>query len=1077
MLSSICPTVPGSSLESKSYSESLNPSIPSFYLCLPSVCLQVCRGAISNLPAFTLNTFMKTRLVTLFLLLSLALCFGQGPSCTFKGSFTVATTGVPYNNSTANPNCNSFTLTWNSAGFSALSIQLEGSDDNVTYAAFSGASTVLVGANPSTTLSGAIVIQASSTLAYLRVNLVSKTGTGTLNYQVYGYSGVTPTAKKGGGGSVNSVTASSPLNSSGGSDPNITVASATGSGPVVEQVSPVLENPSLGVNTLTQTWTAGAGGVAANQLVCVSKSGSPATAITCPITVVTTEINASVLGIAAASATAGNPVEIIVRGPASCTFDSVNSPVAGHIAQISLATPGYCQDSGSFTANFGVPIVGVVTATGGTSIYVSGSSLFGSQITTVSPLQITNPSSGTQFQIKAGNATAAMGTGTKLAFATGSFVGGDCLQVDTVTGSIIDAGSACSGSAAPAFGSIISGTNTTATMQVGAGAVIEPTATSPGGIYATQMVDGNDLTALSVTTPGGPSVDHVDVAPASAANPATVTVSGKGTDSNINLNLVSKGVGTVQVNGSAIAVSPLTTKGDIWGYGSSDGRIPACPNNYTLIYDSSSPLGVHCIQYVSYLLSNGLIAQTGPGTTANRVITNTDGLVSITKGDGVSGNPIINIASVQGNGAKVQLSGGATTLNDCVKFDANGNTVDAGSPCGSGGGGSGGGITVYSGLTTSFVSTFFLPVGGGAAAALTEATAQTVAPSAATISNFHVQISQALGVGNSAVFTWRDSGVSQTLTCTISGASATSCVDTTHSFNAAAGDLLDIQVMPSGTIVVTPTIIASAAFGTSGVGVTSVTGSSPLLSTGGTTPALSCPTCITGSPINHGVSLGSATQAASYTGTGTAGQVLTSNGPSADPTFQAAGGGGVTYTAPPTTGWTWVNQGSATVVNASFGAQMTLPNAGLNWRLQVRPVTAPFSLTTYMRMISFSMGSSYDTGIYLYDSVSGKIMGLENLIQTNVSVMRVEKITNATTDASTAYSSAPGLFLAAGAWARIRDDSTTLYFDISIDGINFYTLFSEPVGTFITPNYVGWGGVNAYSVFEFGQLLSWAGVP
>jgi hypothetical protein len=41
-------------------------------------------------------------------------------------------------------------------------------------------------------------------------------------------------------------------------------------------------------------------------------------------------------------------------------------------------------------------------------------------------------------------------------------------------------------------------------------------------------------------------------------------------------------------------------------------------------------------------------------------------------------------ATLQGNGAKVQLSTGSTTTNDCVKFDANGNTVDAGAACGSG---------------------------------------------------------------------------------------------------------------------------------------------------------------------------------------------------------------------------------------------------------------------------------------------------------------------------------------------------------------------------------------------------------
>jgi len=45
------------------------------------------------------------------------------------------------------------------------------------------------------------------------------------------------------------------------------------------------------------------------------------------------------------------------------------------------------------------------------------------------------------------------------------------------------------------------------------------------------------------------------------------------------------------------------------------------------------------------------------------------------------------VTTAQGNGSKVQLSTGTTTTNDCVKFDANGNTVDFGAACGSGGSG------------------------------------------------------------------------------------------------------------------------------------------------------------------------------------------------------------------------------------------------------------------------------------------------------------------------------------------------------------------------------------------------------
>jgi hypothetical protein len=45
-----------------------------------------------------------------------------------------------------------------------------------------------------------------------------------------------------------------------------------------------------------------------------------------------------------------------------------------------------------------------------------------------------------------------------------------------------------------------------------------------------------------------------------------------------------------------------------------------------------------------------------------------------------------SILTSQGNGSKVQRSTGTTTTNNCVKFDANGNTVDAGAACGTGSG-------------------------------------------------------------------------------------------------------------------------------------------------------------------------------------------------------------------------------------------------------------------------------------------------------------------------------------------------------------------------------------------------------
>lgn len=59
------------------------------------------------------------------------------------------------------------------------------------------------------------------------------------------------------------------------------------------------------------------------------------------------------------------------------------------------------------------------------------------------------------------------------------------------------------------------------------------------------------------TSTGAPVVDQVTIAGSVTGSPATVTVSAGGTDSNVNLNLVSKGTGNVLVNGVGISGSAL----------------------------------------------------------------------------------------------------------------------------------------------------------------------------------------------------------------------------------------------------------------------------------------------------------------------------------------------------------------------------------------------------------------------------------------------------------------------------------------------------------------------------------------
>lgn len=98
---------------------------------------------------------------------------------------------------------------------------------------------------------------------------------------------------------------------------------------------------------------------------------------------------------------------------------------------------------------------------------------------------------------------------------------------------------------------------------------------------------------------------------------------------------------------------------------------------------------------------NALPALTGDATTSATScatsVVKVNGAVVPTSATVVASNGSNQLvaATYQGNGAKVQLSTGSTTANNCVKFDASGNTIDAGATCGSGGGGGTPGSTYF----------------------------------------------------------------------------------------------------------------------------------------------------------------------------------------------------------------------------------------------------------------------------------------------------------------------------------------------------------------------------------------------
>jgi len=153
----------------------------------------------------TLKRALFSALLSACLIPSPAL--SQTSQCTIAG--TLSATGFSNVVNNLSSGCYGFRVSYASTGFSALSIQLEYAPNNGgssgTYAAFSGAA-VTDGSNPSTSLQGTIGIHGAA--PFYRLHLTSVTGTGSVQFTVFGTNGVSP---------------SSSSNSSGGSGPLIQV--------------------------------------------------------------------------------------------------------------------------------------------------------------------------------------------------------------------------------------------------------------------------------------------------------------------------------------------------------------------------------------------------------------------------------------------------------------------------------------------------------------------------------------------------------------------------------------------------------------------------------------------------------------------------------------------------------------------------------------------------------------------------------------------------------------------------------------------------------------------------------------
>jgi len=117
-----------------------------------------------------------------------------------------------------------------------------------------------------------------------------------------------------------------------------------------------------------------------------------------------------------------------------------------------------------------------------------------------------------------------------------------------------------------------------------------------------------------------------------------------------------------------------------------------------------------------------------------------------------------------------------------------------------------GGLIAYCG--GSMTAAGFVPLGGGGARVTTESQVELGSPFAAVISGLSVVLNTAPGTSASYTFTLDKNGAGTALACTISGASATTCTDSSDTVSANQGDLLDWAITITGSPSSTPVIAA-----------------------------------------------------------------------------------------------------------------------------------------------------------------------------------------------------------------------------------------------------------------------------
>jgi hypothetical protein len=182
-----------------------------------------------------------------------------------------------------------------------------------------------------------------------------------------------------------------------------------------------------------------------------------------------------------------------------------------------------------------------------------------------------------------------------------------------------------------------------------------------------------------------------------------------------------------------------------------------------------------------------------------------------------------------------------------------------------------------------------------------------------------------------------------------------------------------------------------------------------------------------------------------------------------------------TIVAPPVaSSWTSYNLGGGTTfTNSGNNVQPTVylqttEQAGSVRGKYVATAGSTYTTTARMKVNWIPLGSAggnQQSGMMITDGTANSItFGIIVFYEFTVSspAARVGLAIGHWTSTTPAYAYEAVIHwsLADGMWLQIHNDGTTRSYNVSVDGVNFLTYFSEPAGTFLTETSIGIANVS-----------------